>query len=111
MTRGELLLMTLLWARTDDSLESDDLVERDMGTDVEDSQHSSLGRSHSEITVTRDDDDAVNLALERVDPVGHELAIDSRASITKVLRISLLTACEGGIAQVVLESQLDAYDC
>ena len=100
--------MGLLSARTDDPLQSDDLVEGDMGTDVEDAQHSGLGRSHSQVALTRDDDDAVNLALERVDPVGHELAIDSRASITKVLRISLMTACEGCIAQVVLESQLDS---
>ena len=106
--RADLLLMGLLGARTDDPLQSDDLVEGYMGADVEETQHNSLGRSHGLVALTRDDDDAVNLALERVDPVGHELAIDSRASITKVLRISLLTACEGCIAQVVLESQLDS---
>ena len=104
----DLLLMGLLSAGSDDPLQSDDLVEGDMGPNVEETQHSSLGRSHSQVALTRDDDDAVNLALECVDPVGHECAVDSRASITKVLRISLLTACEGCIAQVVLESQLDS---
>ena len=108
MTRGDLLLMTLLWARTDDSLESDDLVKRDMGTDVEDSQHSSLSRSHSEVTITRDDDDAVNLVLECVNPLGHELACGvGLAGIPEVLGIDLLTSGVGGITQVVLDSQLD----
>ena len=78
-----------------------------MGADVEDTQHGGLSRSHSPLAITRDNNDAVNLVLERVDPVGHELAVDGRTGIAEVRGILLLTVDEGGVTQVVLDSQLD----
>ena len=101
--------MAVLVTRTDDSLQSGDFVECNAGTNVEDAQYNGLSRSHSKVAIAGDEDDAVNLALESIDPVRHELAVGSgRASIAKVLGILLLTAGEGGITQVVRDSQLES---
>ena len=84
----DLLLVAALVTRTDGPLQSDDLVECDADTDVENSQHGGLSRRHSVVAITGDQDDAVELIFERVDPVRQELAVDSGyASIAKVLGI------------------------
>ena len=103
-----LLLAATLVSRTHGPLQRDDPVECDPGTDVEDSQHDGLSRRYSLHGITRNQDDAVKLALERVDPVRHELAVDSRdTSITEVLSILQLAFGESGVAHVVRNSQLD----
>ena len=107
MMKGGLLLMTLLVPGTDDPFQSEDLVEGDPGTDVEDAQYCGLSRCHSQIAITRDDNDPVNLVFERIDPVGHELAVDSRSGITEVRSVLELAALEGSVTHIVLEAQLN----
>ena len=99
--------MALLVPRTDDTLQSRNLVERDPGTDVEDTQHGGMGHIDSQFGLTRDDDDSMDGLLEGVYPVGVELAVDGGAGVTEVLRVSELTTGEGGVANVVVNPQLD----
>ena len=107
MRNGDLLLMTLLVPGTDDSLQSEDLVKRNTGTDVEDAQHNGLSCSHSQVAITGDNDDSMDLVLERVDPVGHKLFVSVvRTSVTKVGGVGKLTPGESSVPHVILDSQL-----
>ena len=107
MSRNSLLVAALV-ARTDGSLQGDDLVECDVVTDVESVQHGGLYLLHSRVGLARDQDDAVDLFLELVDPVRHELAVEAwHARVAEVDRVLLLADEEGQVANVVPYSQLD----
>lgn len=99
--------MALLCPRTDNTLQSEDLVEGDPGPDIEDAQHCGVGRIYSQVGLSGDDNDSMDGLLESMDPVGVELAVDGGAGITEVLRVGELAAAESGVTNVVMNSELN----
>lgn len=65
-----------------------------------------MGRIHSLVRLARNDDDTVNGLLEGVNPVRAELAVDSSAGVTQVLRISELATGKCGVANIIVNPKL-----
>lgn len=107
MDLSDSLLVALLIVRTNGTVEAEDLVaEASKWKEPQDGCDLHQLRFDGQLTITRDDDDTVDGVLERVNPVGHELAVDNSALITKALSTVKLTLLERGVTKVVRNSKL-----
>ena len=99
--------MTLFVTRTNISFETKDFVTSStLGPEVNDLNSLRNPLRNSCFAVARHDDDTINTVSESRDPVGGKSVVDGEAFVTEVLGISKLTRFEGGITQVVSETEL-----